>query len=151
MDPLSVQASVAGIATAGAALANTLFRLVRTVRHAPREIQSVAIEMSSLASTLEHLHDVLATGASCAKPSFLQGVEAVVANITSTQDEISTMISNETIFERLRWMKAAGLLSDIEKHRVTVTLQTSILSAAILVKSTTTYVEPQVAPATHFV
>ncbi|KAI8720052.1 hypothetical protein NCS52_00449600 [Fusarium sp. LHS14.1] len=138
MDPLSVQASVAGIATAGAALANTLFRLVRTVRHAPREIQSVAIEMSSLASTLEHLHDVLATGASCAKPSFLQGVEAVVANITSTQDEISTMISNETIFERLRWMKAAGILSDIEKHRVTVTLQTSILSAAILVKSTTT-------------
>ncbi|KAI8677752.1 hypothetical protein NCS55_00493000 [Fusarium keratoplasticum] len=138
MDPLSVLASVAGIATAGAALANTLFRLVRAVRHAPREIQSVAIEMSSLASTLEHLHDVLATGASCAKPSFLQGVEAVVANITSTQDEISTMISNETIFERLRWMKAAGILSDIEKHRVTVTLQTSILSAAILVKSTTT-------------
>ncbi|KAM0415931.1 hypothetical protein ACHAPT_013084 [Fusarium lateritium] len=138
MDPLSVLASVAGIATAGAALANTLFRLVRTVRHAPREIQSVAIEMSSLASTLEHLHDVLAAGASCAKPSFLQGVEAVVANITSTQDEISTMITNETIFERLRWMKAAGLLSDIEKHRVTVTLQTSILSAAILVKSTTT-------------
>ncbi|RSL44670.1 hypothetical protein CEP53_011118 [Fusarium sp. AF-6] len=150
MDPLSVQASVAGIATAGAALANTLFRLVRTVRHAPREIQSVAIEMSSLASTLEHLHDVLATGASCAKPSFLQGVEAVVANITSTQDEISTMISNETIFERLRWMKAAGILSDIEKHRVTVTLQTSILSAAILVKSTTTHASAHERPENRF-
>ncbi|KAF4470436.1 hypothetical protein FALBO_2666 [Fusarium albosuccineum] len=137
MDPLSVLASVAGIATAGAALANTLFRLIKTVRHAPREIRAIAIEMSSLTATLEHLHDILTNGASYTKPSFLQGVQHVVKMIRSTQDDISSMISDQTIFARGRWMKAAGLLSDIQKHKVTLTLQTSILSAAILVKTTT--------------
>ncbi|KAF4997535.1 hypothetical protein FDECE_12065 [Fusarium decemcellulare] len=139
MDPLSVLASVAGIATAGAALANTLFRLIKTVRHAPREIRAIAIEMSSLTATLEHLHDILTNGASYTKPSFLQGVQHVVKMMRSTQDDISSMISDQTIFARVRWMKAAGLLSDIQKHKVTLTLQTSILSAAILVKTTTAF------------
>ncbi|KAM5376363.1 hypothetical protein ACJZ2D_005585 [Fusarium nematophilum] len=137
MDPLSVLASVAGIATAGAALANTLFRLIRTAHHAPREIQSIAIEISSLTSALEHLHDILANGSAFIKPSFLQGVRAVVTNIKATQEDISKMISDQGVFARIKWMKATGLLSDIEKHKVTITLQTSILSAAILVKSTT--------------
>ncbi|KAF4981975.1 hypothetical protein FZEAL_2321 [Fusarium zealandicum] len=137
MDPLSILAGVAGIATAGAALANVLFKLIKTARHRPGEIQSIAMDISILNSALEHLHDILTHGSSFAKPSLLQCVSEVVKNIKTTQSEIYQLISEQSFFGRFKWATAAkGLLSDIEKHKVAITLQTSILSAAILVKST---------------
>ncbi|KAH7253802.1 uncharacterized protein BKA55DRAFT_593457 [Fusarium redolens] len=62
--------SIAGIASAGTQLSNTLFKLYKTVRNAPKEIQSVAIEMSGLTATLEHLRDIIRGGHSYAKPQF---------------------------------------------------------------------------------
>jgi hypothetical protein len=140
MDPLSIIASIAGIATAGAQLSSTLFRVYKTVRHAPREIQSVAIEMAGLTVTLEHLHDILKTGQSYTKPSLFDAVRHVVANIQATQQEISKMVADRTIIVRLKWLKAAKYLSEIDKQKVTLTLQITILSAAILVKSNNGYV-----------
>ncbi|EXA43298.1 hypothetical protein FOVG_08305 [Fusarium oxysporum f. sp. pisi HDV247] len=136
MDPLSIIASIAGIASAGAQLSNTLFKLYNTVKNAPKEIQSVAIEMSGLTATLEHLRDIIRTGQSYAKPQFCDAVRHVVENIQLTQQEISKMVGDEGILRRVKWLKAARLLSDIDKHKVTLTLQIAILSAAVLVKST---------------
>ncbi|KAK2677998.1 hypothetical protein RAB80_006738 [Fusarium oxysporum f. sp. vasinfectum] len=136
MDPLSIIASIAGIASAGAQLSNTLFRLYKTVRNAPKEIQSVAIEMSGLTVTLEHLGDIIRTGQSYAKPQFCDAVRHVVKNIQVTQQEVSEMATDESVLRRVKWRKAARLLSDIDKHKVTLTLQITILSAAVLVKST---------------
>ncbi|KAF5265737.1 hypothetical protein FOXYS1_3440 [Fusarium oxysporum] len=136
MDPLSIIASIAGIASAGAQLSNTLFRLYKTVRNAPKEIQSVAIEMSGLTVTLEHLCDIIRTGQSYAKPQFCDAVRHVVKNIQVTQQEVSEMATDESVLRRVKWRKAARLLSDIDKHKVTLTLQITILSAAVLVKST---------------
>ena len=135
MDPLSIIASIAGIATAGAQLSNTLFRLIRTVRNAPQEIQKIAIEMSGLTITLEHLRDILKQGQSYTKPVFFESVRNVVKNIQATQQEISKMVTDQTIFARLKWLKAARFLADIDKHKVTLTLQITILSAAVLVKT----------------
>ncbi|PNP78181.1 hypothetical protein FNYG_08498 [Fusarium nygamai] len=136
MDPLSIIASIAGIASAGAQLSNTLFKLYNTVKNAPKEIQSVAIEMSGLTSTLEHLHDIIKSGQSYARPQFCEAVRHVVKNIQMTQQEIDKMVADESMLRRVKWLKAARLLSDIEKHKVTLTLQIAILSAAVLVKST---------------
>ncbi|KAF6522645.1 hypothetical protein HZS61_014173 [Fusarium oxysporum f. sp. conglutinans] len=136
MDPLSIIASIAGIASAGAQLSNTLFKLYNTVKNAPKEIQSVAIEMSGLTATLEHLRDIIRTGQSYAKPQFCDAVRHVVENIQLTQQEISKMVGDEGILRRVKWLKAARLLSDVDKHKVTLTLQIAILSAAVLVKST---------------
>lgn len=119
MDPLSIIASIAGIASAGAQLSNTLFKLYNTVKNAPKEIQSVAIEMSGLTATLEHLRDIIRTGQSYAKPQFCDAVRHVVENIQLTQQEISKMVSDEGILRRVKWLKAARLLSDIDKHKVT--------------------------------
>jgi enoyl reductase-like protein len=136
MDPLSIIASITGIASAGAQLSNTLFKLYNKVKNAPKEIQSVAIEMSGLTATLEHLRDIIRTGQSYAKPQFCDAVRHVVENIQLTQQEISKMVGDEGILRRVKWLKAARLLSDIDKHKVTLTLQIAILSAAVLVKST---------------
>ncbi|VZH87709.1 unnamed protein product [Fusarium fujikuroi] len=136
MDPLSIIASIAGIASAGAQLSNTLFKLSKTVKNAPKEIQLVAIEMSGLTSTLEHLHDIIRTGQSYAKPQFCDSVRHVVKNIQVTQEEIDKMVADESMLRRAKWLKASRLLSDIDKHKVTLTLQIAILSAAVLVKST---------------
>ncbi|KAF5644882.1 uncharacterized protein FTJAE_2636 [Fusarium tjaetaba] len=135
MDPLSIIASIAGIASAGAQISNTLFKLYKTVKNAPKEIQSVAIEMSGLTSTLEHLHDIIRSGQAYAKPQFCEAVRHVVKNIQMTQQEIDKMVADESMLRRVKWLKAARLLSDIEKHKVTLTLQIAILSAAVLVKS----------------
>ncbi|CAF3495021.1 unnamed protein product [Fusarium graminearum] len=135
MDPVSIIASIAGIATAGAQLSTTLFRVYNTVRHAPREIQSVAIEMSGLSVTLEHLNDILKTGKPYAKPSFFDAVSHVVKNIEATQKDIFKMVNENTMIVRFKWLKAPKYLSEIDKQKVTLTLQISILSAAILVKS----------------
>ncbi|XEU95918.1 hypothetical protein FSHL1_001203 [Fusarium sambucinum] len=137
MDPLSIIASIAGIATAGAQLSSTLFHVYKTVRHAPQEIQSAAIEMSDLSVTLEHLHEILKTGKSYAKPSFFDAVRHVVKNIEVTQQEIFKMVTDNAIIVRFKWLKARKYLSEIEKQKVTLTLQITILSAAILVKSET--------------
>lgn len=136
MDPLSIIASIAGIASAGAQLSNTLFKLYKTVKNAPKEIQLVAIEMSGLTSTLEHLHDIIRTGQSYAKPQFCDAVRHVVKNIQVTQEEIDKTVADESMLRRVKWLKASRLLSDIDKHKVTLTLQIAILSAAVLVKST---------------
>lgn len=139
MDPVSIIASIAGIATAGAQLSTTLFRVYNTVRHAPREIQSVAIEMSGLSVTLEHLNDILKTGKPYAKPSFFDAVSHVVKNIEATQKDIFKMVNENTMIVRFKWLKAPKYLSEIDKQKVTLTLQISILSAAILVKSKNEY------------
>ncbi|SPJ79434.1 uncharacterized protein FTOL_07825 [Fusarium torulosum] len=139
MDPLSIIASIAGIATAGVQLSKTLFHLTRTYRNAPREIQSMAIEMSGLTVTLEHLRDILTTGHAYTKPLFFEGVRNVIKNIQSTQQEIQNLakkVDDQPIFARFKWYKSTRLLSDIDKHKVTLTLQITILSAAVLVKST---------------
>ncbi|KAF5001169.1 hypothetical protein FGRMN_1193 [Fusarium graminum] len=136
MDPVSIIASIAGIATAGVQISNTLFRLVKTYRNAPTEIRAMAIEMAGLTVTLEHLRDILNTGHSYTRPLFFEGVRHVIKNIQSTQQEIHKMIDDRTILARFKWLKSKRLLSDIDKHKVTLTLQITILSAAVLVKST---------------
>jgi regulator of replication initiation timing len=139
MDPLSIIASIAGIATAGVQLSNTLIHLTRTYHKAPQEVQSMAIEMSGLTGTLEHLRDVLTTGHAYTKPLFFEDIQNVIKNIQSTQQEIQNLAKNvddKRSFAKLKWHKSKRLLSDIDKHKVTLTLQITILSAAVLVKST---------------
>ncbi|KAM0355143.1 hypothetical protein ACHAPU_001004 [Fusarium lateritium] len=136
MDPVSIIASIAGITTAGVQISSTLFRLVKTYRNAPAEIRAMAIEMAGLTVTLEHLRDILDTGHSFTKPLFFEGVKHVIKNIQSTQQEIHKMVDDQTILARFKWLKSRRLLSDIDKHKVTLTLQITILSAAVLVKST---------------
>jgi hypothetical protein len=99
----------------------------------------MAIEMSGLTVTLEHLRDILTTGHAYTKPLFFEGVRNVIKNIQSTQQEIQNlakMVDDQPIIARFKWYKSTRLLSDIDKHKVTLTLQITILSAAVLVKST---------------
>ncbi|CAG7559366.1 unnamed protein product [Fusarium equiseti] len=138
MDPLSIIAGVAGIATAGTQLSHTLYRIIRAARNAPRDMDRIAREMLCLTDTLDHLRDILKIGQPYSKPSYFDAINRVMKNIQATQDEISNIVADKTIRARLTWHnKATGFLSDIGNHKVTLTLQISILSTAILVKSNT--------------
>ncbi|KAF5569342.1 hypothetical protein FPHYL_2157 [Fusarium phyllophilum] len=136
MDPMSFIASIAGIASAGTQLSNTLFKLDKAVKNAHKETQSVAIEISGPRSPLEHLRNIIKSGQSYAKSQFCDAVRHVVKNIQITRQGINKMMADGSMLRRVKWFKAARLLSDIEKHKVTLTLQIAILSAAVLVKST---------------
>ncbi len=132
MDPLSIIASVAGIATAGAAVTSALYTLITTVRSAPKEMHDIAAEMTNLTSVLEYLNGIIAGGLRITKPRFLKVLEQVVRNIETTQNEIKAMIDSRTILRRLRWVvKAQGLISDIRNHKTTLTLQVTVLNLAI--------------------
>ncbi|KAF4951553.1 hypothetical protein FSARC_12884 [Fusarium sarcochroum] len=104
-------------------------------RNAPQSILSIAIEMSGLTVTLEHLREIITNGIPYAKPSLFEGIEVVIKNIKSTQQEIERIASGQTIFKRLKWMKSSRLLSDIEKHKFTLGLQAAVLNLAITTKS----------------
>ncbi|KAJ4246253.1 hypothetical protein NW762_013603 [Fusarium torreyae] len=91
--------------------------------------------MSGLTVTLEHLREIITNGIPYAKPSLFEGIEVVIKNIKATQQEIEKIASDQTIFKRLKWMKASRLLSDIEKHKFTLGLQAAVLNLAITTKS----------------
>ena len=138
MDPLSIIAGVAGIATAGTQLSRTLYHIIRAARNAPRDMDRVASEMLCLTDTLDHLRDILEAGQPYSKPSFFDAISHVMKNIQATQNEISNIVADKTMRAKLTWHnKVAGFLSDIGNHKVTLTLQISVLSTAILVKSNT--------------
>ncbi|OIW25736.1 hypothetical protein CONLIGDRAFT_708502 [Coniochaeta ligniaria NRRL 30616] len=138
MDPLSILAGVAGVATAGSTVVSALFTLFKSVRNAPKEMRDIAAEMSILTSLLEHLHETLTEGKHITKRRFLRDVKQVVRNIQATQRDIFAMIHDRSILSRLRWgRQAKRLLSDIEKHKVTINLQVSVLSLAVLQKTNT--------------
>ncbi|KAF4473762.1 hypothetical protein FAGAP_12903 [Fusarium agapanthi] len=99
MDPLSIIASIAGMASAGAQLSNTLFKLYKTVKNAPKEIQLVAIEMSGLTSTLEHLRDIIRSGQSCAKPQFCEATLQIA--ILSAAILVKSTNSRLSIYEKV--------------------------------------------------
>jgi len=137
MDPFSLLASVAGVATAGATVTGALYTLISTVRNAPKEMRQIAAEMSNLTSVLEHLRSILTEGKELklTRPLFLRDVRHVIRNIRRTQEEIIDMINKRTILRRLKFVvNAKRLSSDMEKHKVTLTLQVNVLHLAISIR-----------------
>ena len=132
MDPISILASIAGVATAGTQVASALFSLVKAVRNAPREMRDIANEMTDLTCVLGHLHDILLAGHSFSRPSYLGAIGAAINNVETTQQEIRGLIDDKSYRKRLMWGKASrALLNEIGKHKITINLQVSILSLAI--------------------
>lgn len=136
MDPLSIIVSIVGIVEAGTTVASSLYTLVQTVRHAPKEMKAVAKEMQNLNLVLEHLLDILSNGGeNLATSRYTRGVESAVKNIKKTQDKILGMIRDRSIVNRLRWQRAKTLLVDIEAHKNTISMQATILTLAVVTKN----------------
>jgi hypothetical protein len=136
-EPLSVLASVAGVATAGVAISKMIYEIVHTVKHAPKEVSEMAGELSLLSSVLRYLRSALSECVDVCKPRLIKDIRGTVSKIRGLHKQIKELTKNSTSsFYRIGLVfkspRTRNLLAQIEgfKNSVSVMLTTVQLAAA---------------------
>ncbi|CAN9472898.1 unnamed protein product [Alternaria alternata] len=136
-EPLSILASVAGVATAGVAISKMIYEIAHTVKHAPKEVSEMAGELSLLASVLRYLRSALAEYIHVCKSRLIKDIRGTVSKIHDLHRQIKDLTKNSTSsFYRVELLfkspKTKNLLAQIEgfKNSVSVMLTTVQLAAA---------------------
>lgn len=93
MDPLSVAASVAGIAATGLQLSQTIYDLVTTFTEAENEMMSVANNLSLLAAVFIELEGVLRRDSRVYRHPMIRAVNDILKNCEGIFQNISKYIS----------------------------------------------------------
>ncbi|KAH8888070.1 hypothetical protein GQ53DRAFT_843805 [Thozetella sp. PMI_491] len=136
MDPLSLMASVAGVAQAGISLSSALFDLISALRSAPQDMAEMARGVSDLSLVLDHLTSVLGEGRQIYRRKLLGALESAIQRIDGVHDEIWKLVDAGTgNMARVRWVfrrsKTAKLLFKIEAHKSTLQIMTTTLLLAV--------------------
>lgn len=92
MDPLSVAASAASVATVGAQLSQILYDLVTTIHNAGKEIAKVANDVSLLAMVLEEVEAVIRQDSQFYRRRLVQVVREVLDGCEGIFDDIRLFI-----------------------------------------------------------
>lgn len=141
MDPLSVSASVVGLLAAAAKLSSSLILFTKNAKAAPKQAQSVLIEVNDISGILHYVHSFLIgrVAASKSRASMLL-VEQVLVTLTgcvltfSDLEEILTELKIDgTMYtlDRINWArkesKIAGIISRLQNHKSSLNLMLTIL------------------------
>ncbi|KAJ4171460.1 hypothetical protein NW754_013228 [Fusarium falciforme] len=142
MDPLSIIAGVAGIATAGVSLVEVLFDTIDSYQNAPKDIVSIARGVQDLSIILDQLKQVLIDGRNMHTRWFLKSVASAIRQIEYVHAEVWELIPRSgSGFERVKWTfrkgKIRDLLNKIETQKSTVQLVCTTLLLAIQQKKVT--------------
>lgn len=104
-DPLSVIASIAGIAAASAQLANAVYSISDKLMHAPLEIRNIASNMSLLSSILENLAQVLEQGKDVYKAHLLLEADSILQRMRDVQKDVAKMVKRQKgVRARFKWV-----------------------------------------------
>ncbi|WAO95562.1 Helo-like-N domain-containing protein [Fusarium falciforme] len=142
MDPLSIIAGVAGIATAGVSLVEVLFDTIDSYQNAPKDIVSIARGVQDLSIILDQLKQVLIDGRNMHTRWLLKSVASAIRQIEYVHAEVWELIPRSgSGFERVKWTfrkgKIRDLLNKIETQKSTVQLVCTTLLLAIQQKKVT--------------
>ncbi|RMJ17212.1 hypothetical protein CDV36_003129 [Fusarium kuroshium] len=142
MDPLSIIAGVAGIATAGVSLVEVLFDTVDSYQNAPKDIVSIARGVQDLSIILDQLKQALIDGRNMHTRWLLKSVASAIRQIEYVHAEVWELIPrNGSGFDRVKWTfrkgKVTDLLKKIETQKSTVQLVCTTLLLAIQQKKVT--------------
>lgn len=118
MDPLSVAASVAGVATMGVQLSQTIYNLISTFYEAEREMSTIANDLSLLAMVLNELEGVLRRDSRVYRRRMVRVVNDILNNCEGVFESISKYIvanpqdtrSSKQFQRKVRWY--------FQRHRV---------------------------------
>lgn len=140
-DPLSIIASIAGVATAGVHLANAVYRLSDKLVHAPQSMRDIASNMSLLSTILENLAEVLQQGRGVYKARVLHETEALLDRFKGVQKEVGKIVRKQRGFRRrlgwaLQYGKAEELLEKIEALKSALNLVLWTVHLAMSQKTT---------------
>jgi hypothetical protein len=138
-DPLSVVASIAGIATASVAISKVIYEIAHTVKHAPKEVAHMAGEMTLLSSVLRHLRSALAECIDSCKPRLITDIRTTVSKIKHLHAEIKDLTKNSTrtlyrvelLFKSVR---TKNLLAQIEGFKSSVAVMLTTVQLAVAKK-----------------
>ncbi|RBR15705.1 hypothetical protein FVER53590_13369 [Fusarium verticillioides] len=135
MDPLSIIASIAGIATAGASLSKAIYHFISSTRGASREMVDIARNISDLSCILSELRRVLQESAELCSRKLLHRIKSATRRISAIHDDIYALMDNTRGFQTFRWsLKRSEVqykLTLIESHKTAIQLMLNILILAV--------------------
>lgn len=135
MDPLSIFASIVGIATAGAALSKTTYEFISSTRGASREMRQIARAIAELSIILGELHRVLRESAELYNRKFLRRINSATERISRIHGEIYKLMDGARGRTTFTWMlkrsEVHHKLVQIESHKTGVNLMLNILVLAV--------------------
>lgn len=135
MDPLSIIASIAGIAAAGTALSKAIYEFVSTNRGASREMLDIARTIADLSIILGELRRVLRDGSELCNRKYLRRIKSATRRISRIHREIHQLMDDSRGFVSFKWrLKRSEVqekLARIECHKTAINLMLNILVLAI--------------------
>ncbi|KAJ4044532.1 hypothetical protein NW761_008557 [Fusarium oxysporum] len=134
MDPLSLIASIAGIATAGTSLSKAIYHFISSTRGASREMVEIARNISDLSCILYELRRVLQDSADLCSHKLLRRIKSAMRRISAIHDGIYALMDSSKGFQTFRWsLKRSEVqykLTLIESHKTAIHLMLNILILA---------------------
>ncbi|CVL03401.1 uncharacterized protein FPRN_11754 [Fusarium proliferatum] len=134
MDPLSIIASIAGIATAGTSLSKAIYHFISSTRGASREMVDIARNISDLSCILSELRRVLQESADLCSRKLLRRIKSATRRISAIHDDIYALMDSIRGFQTFRWsLKRSEVqykLTLIESHKTAIQLMLNILILA---------------------
>lgn len=141
-DPLSVAASVVGLLTMAAQISKTISDVAKRARDAPRECESIRLEVEDIRNVLSQLRlFVLGTSRPSRSRTSLIMVDQVVAilsasvaTFTELDEFVNRLVTDQKmdLLDRLRWVskekQLAELLNKLQAHKSSLTLMLTILT-----------------------
>lgn len=119
MDPLSVAASVAGVASVGVHLSQTIYDLVSTFYEAEKEMSSIANEISLLAMVLNELEGVLRRDSRVYRRRMVRVVSEILSSCEDIFQSISNYVSINPRYTRSSEQFQRKVRWHFQQHRVT--------------------------------
>jgi hypothetical protein len=135
MDPLSLLAGIAGVATAGVQVSKAIYDLISTIHGTPKEITDIARGVSNLSMILRELRIALKEGSKLYRRKLLRRVSSAIRRIEQIHAQIHDMVSGVTGFASLKWLfrrsKTMNLLYQIESHKNGINMILHIMTLAV--------------------
>ncbi|KAF5722714.1 hypothetical protein FMUND_2591 [Fusarium mundagurra] len=153
MDPLSIIASIAGIATAGTSLSKAIYHFISSTRGASREMTDIARNISDLSCILSELRRVLQESADICSPKLLRRIKSATRRISRIHDDIYALMDSIRGFQTFKWsLKRSEVqykLTLIESHKTAIQLMLNILILAATTRKEAQSQVPQPASASE--
>jgi hypothetical protein len=147
MDPLSIIASIAGIATAGTSLSKAIYHFISSTRGASREMVEIARNISDLSCILSELRHVLQESADLCSRKLLRRIKSAMRRLSAIHDIYALMDSSKG-FQTFRWsLKRSEVqykLTLIESHKTAIHLMLNVIILAATTRKEAQLVASQI-------
>lgn len=148
MDPLSIIASITGIATAGTSLSKAIYHFISSTRGASREMIEIARNISDLSCILSERRHVLQESADLCSRKLLRRIKSAMRRLSAIHDDIYALMDSSKGFQTFRWSlkrsEAQFKLTLIESHKTAIHLMLNVIILAATTRKEAQLVTSQI-------